>query len=131
MDQKGLEIHKRKGKVSIIKDDSEIVMQGSLQGRFYILDCILAPDSSHQSDIAFSAHYKCSLDLWHWQLAHINKNGLHYLAKHNLVTGLDIQTNGSLGPCNGCVKGKHHQAPFPKDASQATKILKCLHMDLQ
>jgi len=29
------------------------------------------------------------------------------------------------------VKGKHNQAPFPKDASQAMKILKHLHMDLQ
>jgi GAG-pre-integrase domain len=131
MDRKGLEIRKRKGKVSVIKDDGEMVMQGSLQGGLYILDCILAPDSSHQSDVAFSAHYERSLDLWHRRLAHIHENGLRYLAKHNLITGLDVQTNGSLGPCDGCAKGKHHQAPFPKDASRATKILERLHMDLQ
>jgi hypothetical protein len=131
MDQKALEIRKRKGKVSVIKNNGKMVMQGSLQGGLYILNCILAPDSSRQSDVAFSAHYERSLDLWHWRLAHINENGLHYLAKHDLVTGLDIQTNGSLGPCNGCAKGTHHQAPFPKDASQATKILERLHMDLQ
>jgi hypothetical protein len=65
MDQKGLEIRKRKGKVSIIKDNGEMVMQGNLQGSLYILDCILAPDSSHQSDIASSACYEHSLDLWH------------------------------------------------------------------
>jgi len=131
MDRKGLEIRKRNGKVSIIKDDGEMVMQGSLQGGLYVLDCILAPDSSRQSDVAFSAHYERSLDIWHRRLAHINENGLRYLAKHDLVTGLDIQTNGSLGPCDGCAKGKHHQAPFPKDASRATNILERLHMDLQ
>ena len=117
MDRKGLEIRKRNGKVSIIKDNGEMVMQGGLQGGLYILDCILAPDSSCQSDVAFSAHYERSLDLWHRRLAHIHENGLCYLAKHNLVTGLDVQTNRSLGPCDGCVKGKHHQAPFPKGAS--------------
>ena len=105
-------------------------MQGSLQG-LYVLDCILAPDSSCQSDVTFSAHYKRSLDLWHRRLAHIHKNGLCYQAKHNLVTGLDVQINGPLGPCDGCAKWKHHQAPFPKDALQATKILKHLHVDLQ
>jgi len=92
-------------------------MQGRLQGSLYILDCILAPDSSYQSDVAFSAHYEHSLDLWHQHLAYIHKNSLCYLAKHNLVTGLDIQTSGSLGLCDGCAKGKHHQAPFPKDVS--------------
>jgi len=52
MDCKGLEIHKWNGKVSIIKGDSEMAMQGSLQGRLYVLDCILAPDSLCKLDVA-------------------------------------------------------------------------------
>ena len=90
MDQKGMEICKQNGKVSIIKGDSEMVIQGSLQGGLYVLDCILTPDSACQSDVMFSANYERSLDLWHWQLAHIHENGLCYLVKHNLITGLDI-----------------------------------------
>jgi hypothetical protein len=66
-------------------------MQGSLQGSLCILDCILALDSSRQSDVTFSAHYERSLDLWHWRFAHIYEDGLCYLAKHNLVIGLDLQ----------------------------------------
>jgi GAG-pre-integrase domain len=108
-----------------------MVMQGSLQGGLYILDCVLTPDSSRQSDITFSAHYEHYLDLWHRRLAHIYEDGLHYLAKHNLMIGLELQTNGSLGPCDGCAKGKHPQAPFPTSFSRAKKILDCLHMDLQ
>ena len=62
MDHKGLEIHKQNRKVSIIKGNSKIVIQGSLQGGLYVLYCILAPNSAHQSDVVFSAHYECSLD---------------------------------------------------------------------
>ena len=47
------------------------------------------------------------------------------------MTSLDLQTNGSLGPCDGCAKGKHPQAPFPTSHSRAKNILDCLHMDLQ
>jgi len=42
-----------------------------------------------------------------------------------------LQTNGSLGPCDGCTKRKHPQAPFPTSYSRAKKILHRLHMDLQ
>jgi hypothetical protein len=58
MDQKGMEICKQNGKVSIIKGDSEMVIQGSLQGGLYVLDCILTPDFTRQLDVTFSAHYE-------------------------------------------------------------------------
>ncbi len=131
MDRKGLEIRKWNGEVSIIKPNGDLLMQGYLRGSLYELDCTVAPPSSNPSNVAFSAQYGQSLDLWHWHFSHINEDGLRYLAKHNLVTGLDIRTNGSLGPCDGCAKGKHHQAPFPQKAKRSAKILDRLHMDLQ
>jgi len=51
-----------------------------------------------------------------WRYAHIHEGGLRYLAKQKLITGLNIQTNGELGPSDGCALGKHHQSPFPKKA---------------
>ena len=48
-----------------------------------------------------------------------------------MVTGLDIWTNETLGPCNGCAEGKHPQTPFPKQGSRMTRPLEQLHMDLQ
>src|ERR1700683_2560272 len=77
------------------------------------------------------AYYIHSMSPLHQQLAHIHEDGLHYLAKHNLVTGLDLQTDGSPGPCDGCAKGKHPQAPVPTSYSQAKKKLDHPHMDLQ
>ena len=133
MDKKGFEIIKWKGKVIIKSDKGEVVMQGRWQG-LYIMDCVsVTPSSSTQpSEFAFTANFDQSLDLWHQQFAHIHENGLCYATKHGLITGLALNTNGDLGPCNGCAKGKHHQAPFPKQLySQAEKILNHLHMDLQ
>ncbi|KAG1723420.1 uncharacterized protein EDB91DRAFT_1017702, partial [Suillus paluster] len=71
------------------------------------------------------------LDLWHARFAHISLDNLHYLARHNLVTGMDLQGNGDLPPCNRCAKGKHPQAPFPSTATRVKKTLECIHMDLQ
>ena len=48
-----------------------------------------------------------------------------------MVTGLDVPLNRELGPCNGCAKGKHPTALFPKHVSRVESILKRLHMDLQ
>lgn len=91
-------------------------MQGSFHDLFK-LHCYAVPPSSHPSEFAFSVQYGQSLDLWHRRLSHIHEDALCYLAKHKLVTGMDLQTSGSLGPCDGCTKGKHPQAPFPKQAS--------------
>ena len=126
MDKKGFEIVKWKGKVIIKLDKGEFVMQGRWQG-LYIMDCVsVTPSSPTQpSEIAFAANFDQSLNSWYQQFAHIHENGLCYATKHRLVNGLTLNTNG-------CAKGKHHQAPFPKQSySWAEKILDHLHMDLQ
>ena len=106
-------------------------MQGHLQGSLYKLDCYIAPVSL-SSEFAFAVRYTQSLNLWHQCLAHVSKDTLLHMAKHDLVTGMDLCTDGSLGPCDGCAKGKHPQAPFLKQAqNQADDMLGWLHMDLQ
>jgi len=131
MDRKGLAIFK-KGKVTITKSDGSVVMQGSLLScNLYELDITLAPYSAPPSHVAFTAQTGQSYDLWHHRLGHIHEGGLRYLAKHNLVTGLNIKVEDTLGPCDGCAKGKHHQAPFPRRSKRSPAILDRLHMDLQ
>ena len=106
-------------------------MQGHLNGSLYELDCY-ASASSSSPEFAFNTRYTHSLNLWHRRLAHVNEDALLYMAKHSLVTGMDLHTNGSLGPCDGCAKGKHPQAPFPKQAeNRVDTLLGRLHMDIQ
>ena len=133
MDRKGLAIHKENGKITITKRaGGPVVMQGRLlKCNLYALDVALAPQSTPPSHLAFTAQTGQSLDLWHRRLGHIHEGGLRYLAKHKLVTGLDISAGDTFGPCDGCAKGKHHQAPFPRHAERSLAILDRLHMDLQ
>ena len=131
MDRKGLEIRKRKGLVNVLRTDGSILMQGHLNGSLYELNCHASP-SSTSPEFAFNTRYTHSLNLWHRRLAYVNEDALLYMAKHSLVTRMDLHTNGSLGPCDGCVKGKHPQAPFPNQAeNQAESPLGRLHMDIQ
>ena len=131
MDQKGLEIQKRKGLVNVLRTDGSILMQGHLNGSLYKLNCHASP-SSTSPKFAFNTRYTHSLNLWHRCLAHVNEDALLYMAKHSLITRMDLHTNGSLGPCDGCAKGKHPQAPFPKQAeNRAESPLGHLHMDIQ
>ena len=113
MDQKGLKILKRNGQVRILHKNGSVLMQGCLQRNLYELDCYATPHTS-QSDFAFAAKYTQSLDLWHRCLVHISGDALKYMAKHNLITGTGLSTNGDLGPYDGFTKGKHPQAPFLK-----------------
>jgi hypothetical protein len=132
MDHKGLAILKKKGKVTITKSNGSVIMQGRLLScSRYELNITLAPYSATPSHVAFTAQIGQSYDLWHHQLGHIHEGGLCYLAKHNLITGLDIKIEDKLGPCDGCAKGKHHQAPFPCHSECSPVILDHLHMDLQ
>ncbi|GBE87258.1 Retrovirus-related Pol polyprotein from transposon TNT 1-94 [Sparassis crispa] len=133
MDQKGLSIHKQNGLVAVQNSNGKVIMEGARRRDLYELDCAIAPPSSHPSEISFAAQLSPSdSELWHCRLAHIGQGSLQYMVKHALVTGLDLKSVETLGPCDGCAKGKHHQAPFPKQATnRATSILHHLHMDLQ
>lgn len=132
MDRKGLAILKKNGKITISKDNGSVIMQGRiLSCNLYEIHVTLAPHSASPSHLAFATRTGQSYDLWHHQLGHIHEGGLRYLAKHNLVTGLDLDVSNTLGPCDGCANGKHHQAPFPRRVECSPAILDCLHMDLQ
>jgi transposase InsO family protein len=133
MDRAGLSILKAKGQISIRKKSGEVIMEGTLRRNLYELNCVVAPPSAPPSHIAFTAQAQASpdLELWHRCLAHLNPASILTMKKHNLVSGLDLNGKGELGPCIGCAKGKHPQAPFPATAKRAEKILERLHMDLQ
>ena len=105
-------------------------MRGHLNSSLYELDCYASASSS--PEFTFAASYTHSLNLWHRRLTHINKDALLHMAKYNLATGMDLHTDGSLGPCDGCTKGKHPQALFQKQAENcADTPLGRLHMDIQ
>ena len=72
-----------------------------------------------------------TLKIWHCRMAHANEDALRYLEQHSMVTSLKIKLGGTLGPCEGCAKGKLTHAPFSSSPSRSKNLLDHLHMDLQ
>ena len=99
MDKKGLEIRRKNGKVHVLKPDSTIAMEGYVHHGLYHLKCAIAPSSFEPSDIAFISTPKSnpSLEMWHHRAALISEDALRYMIRHEMVTGLDIKSGGTLG----------------------------------
>ena len=116
IDQHGMEITKQNGQLMIKNPKGKTIMEGHLRGNLYEIDSVIAPPTAHY-DVAFSAHTPSNLNLWHAHIGYISLKSLRYLEHHQLVTGFNLCGNGKLAPCNGCAKGKHHQAPFPLAAT--------------
>ena len=55
--------------------------------------------------------------LWHKRLGHLNCNNLTLLSQKNMVYGLPTIEKKN-GVYEGCMLGKHHCQPFPKEGAR-------------
>ncbi|KAK9893169.1 hypothetical protein P389DRAFT_134000, partial [Cystobasidium minutum MCA 4210] len=70
--------------------------------------------------------------VWHFRFGHRNLQSMMNMAKHNLVTGLDITDLDSETHCDPCGLGKMTKADVPKrSTSRATRVLELVHSDLK
>ena len=84
----------------------------------------------------FSPRYqqKQTMEVWHHRLAHLGKNGMHNLKKHDMVLGFDYsekktQNNNTL--CKGCIYGKISRLPFDtKYNIRSGNVLDLIHTDM-
>ncbi|CAI7900232.1 unnamed protein product, partial [Closterium sp. NIES-54] len=73
---------------------------------------------------------KSTPDRLHASLAHVGMNTIRSSAKHEVATGLDL--NSAFGadlPCVSCVGGKLAQHTFPDQGSDADDVLAVVHVD--
>ena len=70
-------------------------------------------------------------EVWHQRLGHQNNNSVSQLKKKGMVTGINCTTSHHAeDKCEGCVLGKSHRNPFPKQSnSRATKPYEIIHSD--
>lgn len=65
--------------------------------------------------------------LWHKRLGHLNFNYLTMLFQKNMVFRLQI-IEKKHRVCEGCLLGKHHLQPFPKEGTRRAKeVLQFVH----
>lgn len=68
--------------------------------------------------------------LWHRRLGHLNYESLKLLYQKKMVYGLP-RIEEKSGVCEGCVFGKHHRKPFPKEGAwRAKQVLELVHTDV-
>src|SRR5258705_7462901 len=69
--------------------------------------------------------------LWHQRLCHHHYNGLEWILKQKLVSGLVIESQSVPDPiCKPCLAGKVHANPFPSSQSQSSCPLQLIHTDV-
>ena len=67
--------------------------------------------------------------LWPLRYGHLNYNGLKLLKDKNMAVGLPpIAKLNQV--CEGCIYGKMHRLPFPKNAWRARAPLELMHADI-
>lgn len=87
----------------------------------------------HEADaanIAQSSTKNGAMELWHRRLGHLNVRSVRFL--QSMVSGMTLGNNESSMPfCEGCVQGRQHREPFPKDGGmRASKPLEIVHSDV-
>ena len=56
-------------------------------------------------------------EVWHQRLGHLNNNSVGQLVKKEMITGMNCTTSQQAeNKCEGCVLGKSHRNPFPKQS---------------
>jgi hypothetical protein len=84
------------------------------------------------AEAALAAQTPLMQSLWHQQLCHIGSNKIELVIKNALAAGLKLDSNNPFASiCVPCVHGKHHQAPFPHQASHRSTVpFEHIHSDL-
>jgi len=98
MDKAGLKITIVDGVCTVRDQKRNPVIIGYRKHNLYHMDCVADPNYSGKTHVAFLAHHKNGIDLWHRCLAHLNTQSVYQLYKHKMVTGLDLPSKETLGP---------------------------------
>ncbi|XP_024177774.1 uncharacterized protein LOC112183641 [Rosa chinensis] len=79
---------------------------------------------------AFKADVVEDTWLWHKRFCHLNLQGLKLLQQNSMVNGLP-KIEATSDSCEGCIMGKQHRLPFPKQSSGRAKApLELVHTDI-
>ncbi len=105
----------------------------SKEGKDYVIGKLVNGDLYTVNTVEY-AHSTIdeTAEVWHQRLGHLNNNSVSQLKKKGMVTGINCTTSHHAeDKCEGCVLGKSHRNPFPKQSNnRATKPYEIIHSDL-
>ncbi|KAJ8456408.1 hypothetical protein ONZ51_g12144 [Trametes cubensis] len=113
-----------------VKLDHRELFRAYLSGMprtLYVIDRVPA----RTGEVACVAGSSGSMRLWHRRLAHLNVESIREMSRKELVTGLDISSPREFDRvCEGCVLGKSHRLPFPKQSKATYEKCEMLVVDV-
>lgn len=109
---------------SLVGDDGEEIPFGSRSGQLW-----KSTSSLSNVHALMTQSPKASVEIWHKRLGHLGQKGMDMLndkGQINVDGAMDV-----MSLCSGCLQGKQHRKPFPKDNKKVTtRHLELIHTDV-
>jgi hypothetical protein len=126
LEEKGFAVTLGNGRLCVFDQDGTLLISAPrTTNRMYLAKFGLAPP------ICLLAQVENQSWLWHGRYGHLNFKASSDLSAKEMVQGMPIIKRGVEQICDGCVLGKQHIIPFPKQSSfRAKNNLELVHADL-
>ena len=108
--------------VKIVNSKKEVIATGTN------VDGLFKLDTKPLKNVALACSSKCSKELWHRRMGHLNNESLDKLCS-GLATGIHF-TNRIEKDCKVCVIGKQKRLAFNKCGNRANDLLELVHTDI-
>jgi transposase InsO family protein len=125
----GLKVHFNVDGCTLTAPNGNVLVVAPCEGNLYQVTFTKVHEAD-AANIAQSSSKVGATELWHRRLGHLNVRSVRFL--QSMVSGMTLgKDEASMPFCEGCVQGKQHRAPFPKDGgTRATKPLEIVHSDV-
>lgn len=129
--QRGVTATFQDDRVTLSKNGKNVASGTRSGEKLYRMDFVVSEPTMETKDFAAVAR-DGNIQLWHERLGHVNFPTIKKMQSLSLVEGMKL-TFGcqDTSICEGCIMGKHHRQPFPKDGrTRATRIGEIIHSDV-
>ena len=122
-------------KVNFEEQQCQILKNGELQAtaRMFseLYELKTVEKTSAVNEAINTGHADNCQHSWHRRFGHRHPVAVKELAEKGLATGIRIKDCGTRETCECCIKGKMTRIPFPKEATNRTRlILDLIHTDV-
>ena len=102
----------------------------SINRMFVVIASLAIKEPAAREQNCFKLVAEDEAQLWHCRYGHLSYKGLKTLYNKKMVRGLPLIT-APTKVCEGCMLGKHHRDPFPKQSQwRASRRLQLIHADI-
>ena len=117
LQEKGLTILIKNNMCKLFHMSRGLIMTSemSVNRMFVVIASLAIKEPAAREQNCFKLVAEDEAQLWHCRYGHLSYKGLKTLYNKKMVRGLPLITTPTK-VCEGCMLGKHHRDPFPKQS---------------